>query len=201
MSSVFDWLLSLPLGLLYVALAVVAAVENFFPPLPADTVVAIGSFLAARGKGSALWAFLATWIGNVGGAMIMYALGRKYGAERLERRLMGEKGPRAEARLQSLYGKYGVGALFVSRFIPGVRALVPPFAGALRVPPVRSALAIGAASALWYGFVSYIGFRAGADWQEITALLGRYGRVLALTAGVLILAGGAIWWLRARRAH
>jgi membrane protein DedA with SNARE-associated domain len=201
MPRIFDWLLSLPLAALYVALAGAAALENIFPPVPADTIVAIGSFLAARGEGSVLWAFAATWAGNVGGAMLMYALGRKYGAERLERRMLGEKGPRAEARLHALYGRYGIGALFVSRFIPGVRALVPPFAGALRIPPVRAAIAMGVASGLWYGVVSYVGFRAGANWQQISAVLGAYGRSIAIGAGAIILVGLGVWWIRSRSAR
>lgn len=201
MDGVLGWLTSLPLAALYLALGVVAASENFFPPLPADTVVAFGSFLAARGEGSAIAAFLATWLGNVGGAMIMYELGHRYGAQRLERRLLGEKGPSAEARLSSLYGRYGVAALFVSRFIPGVRALVPPFAGALRVPRGRAALAMGSASAVWYGIVSYVGFRAGADWQQLAALVARQGKWIAIGAAVVALVGGTIWWLRSRRSR
>ena len=200
MDAFTAWLTGLPATLLYLALGVVAAVENFFPPVPADTIVALGSFLAARGKASALGAFLAVWIGNVGGAMVMYALGRRYGAERLERRLMGDKGPTAERRLQTLYGKYGLGALFVSRFIPGVRALVPPFAGALRVPPLRAALAMGTASAIWYGLVSYVGFRAGADWEQLKRMIARDGAVLAIGAGVIAVIGLVIWWLRTRRS-
>lgn len=199
MDDFAHWLTGLPTALLYLALGVVAAVENFFPPIPADTIVALGSFLAARGKGSALGAFLAVWLGNVGGAMVMYGLGRRYGAERLERRLMGDKGPTAERRLESLYGKYGLGALFVSRFIPGVRALVPPFAGALRVPPIRAALAMGSASAIWYGVVSYVGFRAGADWETLKGVIAEYGKLMAIGAGTLAAIGFAIWWVRTRR--
>ena len=198
MDAFTHWLTGLPTALLYIALGVVAAIENFVPPIPADTIVALGSFLAARGHGSALGAFMAVWIGNLGGAMIMYALGRKYGAERLERRLMGDKGPGAERRLESLYGKYGLGALFVSRFIPGVRALVPPFAGALKVPAGRAALAMGSASAIWYGIVSYVGFRAGADWEALKGVLARYGKVLAIVAVIIAAIGVAIWWLRVR---
>ncbi|PYP66245.1 MAG: alkaline phosphatase, partial [Gemmatimonadetes bacterium] len=84
MDSLLAWLTSLPIGTLYVALAAVAAIENVFPPIPADTVVALGSFLAARGKGSVIAAFTATWLGNVTSAMIMYGIGRRYGAARLE---------------------------------------------------------------------------------------------------------------------
>lgn len=201
MDGFIGWLTSLPLAALYLALAAVAAAENFFPPLPADTVVALGSFLAARGEGTPYAAFLATWIGNVGGALVMYVLGRRYGARRLEQRLMGDKGPRAEARLRALYGRYGVAALFVSRFIPGVRALVPPFAGALRIPAGRAALAIGGASAVWYGIVSYVGFRAGADWRQLSALIARDGKWIAIAAGVVAIVGGAIWWFRTRRVQ
>jgi membrane protein DedA with SNARE-associated domain len=96
---------TVPVGTLYIALALAAAIENIFPPIPADTIVAIGSFLAARGKGSVVGTFAATWVGNVGGAMIMYEVGRRYGARRLEHRLLGDKGPSAELRLERLYGR------------------------------------------------------------------------------------------------
>lgn len=189
----------MPIGTLYAALGIVAAIENVFPPIPADTVVALGSFLAARGHGSVLAAFLATWIGNVASAMVMYAVGRRYGAERLERRLLGDKGPRAEHRLESLYGRYGVIALFASRFVPGVRALVPPFAGALRVPPVRAGLAIASASAIWYGTVSYLGFTLGGNWPRVRHLITEYGDVLAIAATILLLVGVIVWRSRRRK--
>lgn len=199
MDSFIAWLMSVPVGTLYAALAVVAAIENVFPPIPADTVVALGSFLAARGRGSVVAAFLATWSGNVTSAMIMYAVGRRYGAERLERRFLGDRGPEAQERLERLYGRYGVIALFASRCIPGVRAIVPPFAGALRVPPLRAGLAIGAASAIWYGTVSYLGFTLGGNWPRVQRLITDYGRVLAIAAAVLLLAGVMIWRTRSRK--
>lgn len=193
MSALLGWLTTVPIGTLYVVLGVFAALENVFPPIPADTIVAIGSFLAARGKGSVVAALAATWLGNVGGAMVMYGVGRRYGAERLQRRLLGDKGPLAEQQLERLYGRYGAISLFASRFIPGVRALVPPFAGALRVPPVRAALAIGTASAIWYGTVSYLGFTLGGNWQRVSALIVEYGRILAVV-GLIILVGVLLIW-------
>ncbi|HKW46438.1 MAG TPA: DedA family protein [Gemmatimonadaceae bacterium] len=201
MDSFIAWLTSVPIGTLYAALGIVAAIENVFPPIPADTVVALGSFLAARGHGNVLAAFLATWVGNVASAMIMYAVGRRYGAERLERRLLGDKGPSAEHRLERLYGRYGVIALFASRFIPGVRAIVPPFAGALRVPPLRAGLAIGGASAIWYGTVSYLGFTLGGNWPRVQHLIIEYAHVLAIVAAILLLVGVVIWRSRSRKLN
>ena len=195
------WLNSVPIGTLYAALGLVAAIENVFPPIPADTVVALGSFLAARGRGSVWTAFLATWLGNVASAMVMYGLGRRYGAAKLERRLLGDKGPGAEHRLQQMYGRYGVVALFLSRFIPGVRAVVPPFAGALRVPAYRAGLAIASASALWYGTVSYLGFTLGGNWQRVLQLITEYGRILAVIALGVLLVGAVIWRTRSKKSR
>jgi membrane protein DedA with SNARE-associated domain len=199
--SFFLWLNSVPIGTLYVALAAVAAIENVFPPVPADTVVALGSFLAARGRGSVVAAFLATWAGNVGSAMAMYAVGRRYGAAKLQRRLAGHQAAGANDRLGQMYGKYGVLALFASRFIPGVRALVPPFAGALHVPALRAGLAIASASAIWYGTVSYLGFTLGGNWQRVLHLINEYGRILAVIAAVFLLVGVVIWRTRSKKIN
>ena len=41
---------SLPPGLLYAAIAGLAALESVFPPVPADTAAAFGAFLALLGR-------------------------------------------------------------------------------------------------------------------------------------------------------
>jgi membrane protein DedA with SNARE-associated domain len=195
-----DWLGRLPPAGLYAALALLAAVENVFPPLPADTAVAFGSFAAARGSGSPFLTFLATWCGNVTGAMLMYAAGRRYGAERLTRRLGGGSGAAAQQRITGLYERYGVWALALSRFLPGVRAIVPPVAGALRVPAWQAALAIGAASAAWYGGVTYLAYQAGANFEQVLGTLEKFGWIAAGVAAAIAIVVVAVVYLRRRRA-
>jgi membrane protein DedA with SNARE-associated domain len=199
MDGLVTWLTHVPLWALYVALCLIAAAENIFPPLPADTVVALGAWLAARGEGSITGVFLSTWIGNVAGAAGMYVIGRTHGAGWMRRkfpRLMDEKNAH---RLAVLYGRYGIAALVVSRFIPGVRALVPPFAGALRIPPVSAIAAMAIASAVWYGTLSYVAFTAGSDWNELVRLVKRFGTHFALVAALVLIVGVAIWYLNRNR--
>jgi membrane protein DedA with SNARE-associated domain len=193
-----DWLAALPALALYASLAGAAAIENVFPPFPADTVVAFGSFIAARGSGSMLGVFVATWLGNMAGAAFMYALGRRYGAALLRGRLM-RAGPDAEARIDAMYLKYGLWALAVSRFIPGVRAIVPPFAGALRLSPVRALAAMGVASAIWYGAITVLAFRVGSSWEALQATVARAGTWMAVVATAIALVGVAIYFVRRRR--
>ena len=198
LERLLDWFAQLPPLALYAALAVTAAAENIFPPLPADTVVAFGSFIAARGEASAIGSFAATLAGNLAGAMLMYWVGAKYGAERVLRRLGGAGA--GQEKLQALYGKYGVWALVVSRFLPGVRALVPPFAGALRLGAAKAAVAMGLASAVWYGAITYFAFTAGANFEALQAKVAQGQKWLGLGAVVLVAVGLLVWWLRRRRA-
>jgi len=200
MDAALHWLAALPPAALYIALAAAAAVENFFPPLPADTVVAFGSFLAARGQGTVLGAFLSTWIGNVGGAMTVFWLGRRFGASGLRTGLARFGGPGAVDRLLRLYGHYGIMALFLSRFLPGVRALVPPFAGAVRMPALAAFGVIAAASALWYGAVTVLAYRVGANWDELSGRIGSLSRGTAVAAAAVAALVGLLWLIRRRRA-
>src|SRR5205807_5412810 len=63
---------SLPPGPLYALIATFAALENIFPPVPADTVVALGAFLAGRGTLDP-WAVLClTWTATAGSAAAVH---------------------------------------------------------------------------------------------------------------------------------
>lgn len=201
MRDVLEWLVGLPVAARYLAIGLAAGVENIVPPVPADKIVAFGAFVAARAEDGPWGVWLATMIGNLATAMATYAAGRRYGAARLMRRLGGGNAAAAEARLHGLFGRYGVGALFVSRFLPGVRALVPPFAGALRIPPLTVLLAMATASGLWYGFVTWVCYRVGADWDQLAARVGAWQRGTAVGAGAIALAVGVWIWARRRRAR
>lgn len=198
MQNLLDWLAALPALALYASLAAAAAVENLFPPFPADTVVAFGSFIAARGNGSVVGVFLATWLGNMVGAALMYALGRRYGPALIRGRLL-HAGPDAEKRIDDMYRRHGLWALALSRFIPGVRAIVPPFAGALRLSPLRALLAMAVASGVWYGAITVLAYRLGSSWEALRDTVARAGAWTAVGATAIALVGVGVWFMRRRR--
>ena len=191
------WLGDLPLGSLYIAIGVLSAFENFFPPFPSDAVIAFGSFLADRAHGSAITVFLLGWFGNVAGAGITYTLGRRFGSKAFMRRIEKYAGPDAEVRIKRLHKKYGFMGLFVSRFLPGVRAIVPPFAGAMRLPAFKVMLSIASASAVWFGLITFLAFRAGDNWDLVERYLVRSGKVAGLVAVAIVVVAVGIWlWKR-----
>jgi membrane protein DedA with SNARE-associated domain len=191
------WLGDLPLGSLYIAIGVLSAFENFFPPFPSDAVIAFGSFLADRAHGSAITVFLLGWVGNVAGAGITYTLGRRFGSKAFLSRIENYAGPDAEARIKRLHKKYGFMGLFVSRFLPGVRAIVPPLAGAMRLPAFKVMLSVASASGVWFGLITFLAFRAGDNWDLVERYLVRSGKVAGLVAVAIVVLVVGIWlWKR-----
>lgn len=184
---------------MYTVIGALAAAENVFPPVPADTAVAIGAFLSSAGTVSALSVFLITWVANVATATSVYFAGRTVGRSffrgRLGRRLMH---PRRLARLEALYRRYGGWGIFVSRFIPGVRGVIPPFAGVARLTFWRAVPPMALASGIWYGALTFLAATLVTRLDDVVAFVSRFNRV-ALAVGLLAAAVVvATLWLRRR---
>ncbi len=194
-----SFLANLPPLLTYLVVGAGAAAENLVPPIPADTFVLFGAFLAAHGRARPVVVWLVTWLPNVASAMLVYGLARRYGraffTTRLGRLLLH---PRQLGRVRRFYASWGALAIFISRFLPGFRAVVPLFAGVSHVGVLRAGLPIFVASGCWYGLLVLLGYRAGLSWTAIEVAFRHYSRWLAILALPLALLL-ALWWWRTRR--
>jgi len=196
-----EWLKALPPLLVYLVVGGIAAVENVFPPVPADVVALFGGFLAGQGTGHPLVMFLVVWIGNLSTAILMYWVGRKKGTEffrgRLGRMILQ---PKQMEKLSRFYQRRGTIVIFTSRFLPMFRAVVPIFAGTSGVGFWRATLPMALASSLWYGLIVYLGATAGENWETIRATVESSGKWLGIAAGVLALVIAWVWWKSRREA-
>lgn len=197
--SILEWLGSLPPLLVYLVVGVIAAVENVFPPVPADVVALFGGFLSGQGDENPWVMFLVVWLGNLSTALLMYWVGRRKGTEffrgRIGRMILQ---PKQMEKLSRFYQRHGTIVIFVSRFLPMFRAVVPIFAGTSKVGFWRAAIPMALASAAWYGLIVYLGATAGENWEQIRSAVESSGKWLALAAAVVAVAVGW-WWWRSRR--
>lgn len=191
--------------LLYAFLAAGAALENVFPPVPADTFVLLGAFLAATGRAEVGGVFLVTWLANTLGALGVFYAGRRFGAPFFQvgagRRLLK---PHQIRKLAAFYQRYGLWAVFFARFVPGFRAVVPVFAGVTGQPCHRVAPPLVLASGLWYGALTWLGAQAGRNLPAILEALRGTNLVLLAVALVLSVLTGALWrrgWRRGERGQ
>ncbi len=200
LEAFLDWLARLPPLPTYLVLALLSSVENVFPPVPADVAVALGAFLAQRGEVSAPLLGVLCWGANQLSATAVYYLARREGqaffAHRWVRPIVP---PAALDAIRGAYQRHGVTGIFLSRFLPGVRAAVLPFAGAVGLSPARALLPCAVASAVWYALLIVAGAALGLSWPRVRGLIDDSTRVLGIVGAVA--AALAAWWIwrRARR--
>ncbi len=191
-------MLELPRGPLYLLLGVGAALENVIPAVPADTFVALGGLLVETGGLSAGTIWAATWVGNVASALAMYRLAYVHGKavfqSRVGRRLLR---PHQLERMRGFYARYGTLAIFFTRFLPGLRSVVPVFAGVSHQPFLRVAVPVALASAIWYGVLLELGRLAGRNLDLLASWLSRMNTTLWIVMLVVLVPIG-IWWWRTR---
>jgi membrane-associated protein len=105
-------------------------VGAFIPFITGDSLVfAAGLVAATPGSGVNIWVMaigigIAAWLGD----QVGYTLGRHFGRPYLDKR-KGAWIKKAIARSDAFYEKWGWWAVVIARFVPMVRALVPPIAG------------------------------------------------------------------------
>jgi membrane protein DedA with SNARE-associated domain len=196
-----DWLAQLPAVPAYLVLMALSAIENVFPPVPADLAVALGAFLARRGQLSVALLGVLCWLSNVGSAAWSYHFARTHGPGFFRDGWGSKVMPPAVLRaLQHAYDRYGVAGIFVSRFLPGIRAGVTPFAGVVGLSPLKAIGPAAAASAIWYAFLVLAGSTLAENWDAVKHLLAEANSVLA---GVTLVFAAvvAFWlWRRHRKA-
>lgn len=195
-----DWVAALPTAMVYVVLAALSCVENVFPPVPADVAVVFGAFLSRRGVTSAPLLGAVCWLANTASSAAMYFLARARGKRFFASGWPSKLLPPASIKaLERIYRKHGMVGIFVSRFLPGLRAAVTPFGGVVDMPPWQALVPAAAASAIWYAFLVTAGAALGRNWDAARRLLDSTNRVLGivgLVAAILI----GVWIWRRRRA-
>jgi membrane protein DedA with SNARE-associated domain len=202
LERLLDALASLPLVPTYLVLMALSALENVFPPVPADTAVALGAFLARRGEVSVMPLAVLCWLANLASAAFTWWLGRRHGRAFFKdgwgRRVMP---PEVLAALEEAYARWGTAGIFASRFLPGLRAAVPPFAGVAELGAARALVPAAVASAIWYAFLAAAGYHVAENWEAVKALVASTNRVLGLVALAAAALAGYWLWRRSRRGR
>jgi membrane-associated protein len=124
------------IGILVVLFAETGLLIGFF--LPGDSLLFTAGLLCATGAGSLHlslpWVLLAAAAGALLGAQVGFWIGRRAG-QALQARAQRPKVASGMRRAEELFTRYGPAkAIVLARFIPVVRTVLNPVAGALHTP-------------------------------------------------------------------
>jgi len=173
----------------FAVIVIAIYLEGCGVPLPGETVLLAGGFFARQGSLPLGWVLAAAFLAAAAGDNTGYWIGRRGGRALVERhgRWVGLTAQRLES-IAGFYDRHGAKTILIARFLSGVRAFAPLFAGISRIPWRRFAAVDAAACLLWATAVGLVGYAFGESWQHIERWIGRAGlSVLVLVAGLLML--------------
>ena len=170
-----------------------AWLEYVFPPVPGDSTMLFGFFLAGAGALPLAAAAAAAMSGSVLGALTAYACGARLGRSYF---FLRSAWARDElARVEGWFGRFGPRLLAINRFIPGVRGLFLYAAGIAGMGFRPVVLYSTASNALWVGLLAWGGTSLGTTWEDVRVVFRRYVWGIAIFVGFYL----AVTIARARR--
>jgi membrane protein DedA with SNARE-associated domain/rhodanese-related sulfurtransferase len=169
-------------------------------PTPALPALMVAGALAAEGKLSAPALFGIAVAATLIADSVWYAAGRRYGNRIMKTLCRVSLTPDyCVNQTQTLFERWGMNALLVANFIPGLATVAPPLAGATGIGWPRFLFFSTLGASLWAGAGLGVGM---AFKEQIAQLLGWLERMgtMAITAVVVLCAAYVAykWWERHR---
>ena len=166
-----------------------------------EPTMLFAGFDAYQGKLSLVGITIAGVAGDMLGASIAYAIGYWGRRELVVRH--GSKLHLSEQRLERAdrwFDRYGSPVIFVSRLIPGVRAVFPYAAGVSQMPFVRFFTFALLGSIVWISGLAVLGREVGTQWPSWRHHL-EYGDYVLAALVVLAIAYFVVRRVRAGRSR
>lgn len=173
----------------YWAVALGLLLENAGVPVPGETVLILASVLSYNTHELRLpWIFVVGTIAATAGDNIGYWIGRKGGRPLLDRwqrffRVRDEHLASAE----KLLARHGAAAIFLARFITGVRVIAGPLAGVLRMEWKRFALFNFLGALVWVVVIASLGYSFGSQWGRLLELMKEANWIILAVVAVAVL--------------
>lgn len=190
-----NWMLKLLDAAGLWGLAFAMLLDGACMPVPSELILPFGGFLAATGRVGLLPATLAANAGLLAGAALAYGLGRLGGRPALAR--IGPwlgVGPAELARAEEWFQHHGDAAVFIARFLPGLRTLISLPAGVAGMPLGRFLLVTFLGSLPWSFALTYAGYQLGHRWPVLRQHLRWADGAALVLLSALALAWLLRWW-------
>ncbi len=185
--SIIEWLQGLsPLGI-YGALFFATYIENLVPPSPSDVVMLFIATLIGIGTINFVPALAVATVGSVSGFLTAFYLGRRFGRALTNSNRFPFITKKSVRKVDEWFDKYGYGVIVINRFMAGTRAVVSFFAGMSEMDVKRTTFFCTTSALAWNSLVIWLGSFLGENWQKGEEILSRYGLVVSIIFGAIVL--------------
>ena len=160
-----------------------------FPPYPGDTITVFSGYVTTVSNSFGLTSVGINSIsGTILGSYIIYKIGYLKGESVLNYKMVKMFFPeKKKKRAQELFDKYGAGAIFLSKFVPGVNTIIVLFAGIFKIKPYVAFVSFVSAAVIHNIILVFLGAFLGNNMEYIKLLISTYNMVVLIIIGILVL--------------
>lgn len=175
------------------------ALENVFPPIPSEVILLFGGFMTTYTSLNIALMVVATTLGSLLGAIVLYYIGKILNKERLKKIVSGKVGKVLRLKEKDIdmadhwFDTKGNKTVFFCRFIPIVRSLISIPAGMSEMPMAKFLLYTTVGSAIWNTVLIVIGNRVGENWESILGVFDQYSHIVLILL-ILIFVLFIVWF-------
>jgi membrane protein DedA with SNARE-associated domain len=181
-----DSLISLNPFWVYFAAAVIAYIENIFPPFPSDVILVAAGYLCAAGHVDFWFILLVSTTGSTAGFVTMYKIGAWFGVKVIEAQKFKFLHLEQIHKVEAWFNKYGYLIVIVNRFLAGTRAVISFFTGMSNMSFWKTVILASISSLVWNSILLFAGKALGSNWRAILSYLDTYGKIVFIVSIVVI---------------
>jgi membrane protein DedA with SNARE-associated domain len=193
LENLTDWATEIVERLGYLGVAMLVALENVFPPIPSEVVLGLAGYTASRGDAWVVGMIIASTVGSVVGAWILYGLSAAIGPVRLRAIIIRYGtwigfGESDLDRAEAWFDRRSRIAVLVCRCVPLIRSLISIPAGFRRMPLGAFTLFTLAGSLVWNTALVTAGYLLADQWEKVLEVTEPFQTVVVVVVGVLFVA-------------
>lgn len=162
----------------YIGIMSLIAIENIFPPIPSEVILTFGGVMTTMTDLTVLGVIIASTIGALIGAILLYMVGSLVRDDYLKNLLSGKMGkilrlkPSDIDNAQRWFNAKGKITVFICRFIPVIRSLISIPAGMANMNIAIFIIYTTIGTLIWNTVLIKLGVFAGNSWEKVVAQFG-----------------------------
>ena len=177
----------------YFGVFLLIAIENIFPPIPSEVILLFGGFMTTYTKLNIIFIIIASTLGSLIGAIVLYYIGKIFNKERLKKIISGKIGKILRLKNSDIdkadkwFDTKGNKTVFFCRFIPIVRSLISIPAGMSEMPIIKFLTYTIFGSLIWNTVIIITGKMVGNNWTKILTIFDTYSHIVLITFIILFI--------------
>lgn len=178
----------------YLGVFLLIAIENIFPPIPSEVILVFGGFMTTYANLNITGMIVASTLGSLIGAIVLYYIGKILNKERLKKIVSGKIGKVLRLKTSDIdkadewFDTKGNKSVFFCRFIPIVRSLISIPAGMSEMPMGKFLIYTIAGSLIWNSVLIVVGSKFGENWTKIVDVLNDYSHIVLILLVIILIA-------------